>query len=56
MTKPYSEQTAQIIDEEVRSLVAKAYDRTVKLVEQHKERVEAVSSSWIKQRFKRFLT
>lgn len=43
MTKPYSEQTAQLIDEEVRSLVAKAYDRTIKLIEKHKDLVEAVS-------------
>lgn len=43
MTKPYSEQTAQLIDEEVRELIAKAYDRTIKIVEQHKEHVEAVS-------------
>ncbi|KAM7536882.1 hypothetical protein Aperf_G00000083683 [Anoplocephala perfoliata] len=43
MTKPYSEQTAQIIDEEVRNLVAKAYDRTLKLVEQHKGHVEALA-------------
>ncbi|VDO03214.1 unnamed protein product [Rodentolepis nana] len=43
MTKPYSEQTAQLIDEEVRQLVAKAYDRTIKLVEQHKEHVEALA-------------
>ncbi|VUZ43848.1 unnamed protein product [Hymenolepis diminuta] len=43
MTKPYSEQTAQLIDEEVRELIAKAYDRTIKIVEQHKEHVEALA-------------
>lgn len=43
MTKPYSEHTAQVIDEEVRDLVAKAYDRTIKLVEEHKSHIDAVS-------------
>lgn len=43
MSKPYSEQTAQVIDEEVRDLVAKAYVRTIKLVETHKTQIESVS-------------
>ncbi|VDK36931.1 unnamed protein product [Taenia asiatica] len=43
MTKPYSEHTAQIIDEEVRDLVARAYDRTLKLVEEHKSHIEALA-------------
>ncbi|VDM15993.1 unnamed protein product [Hydatigera taeniaeformis] len=43
MTKPYSEHTAQIIDEEVRDLVARAYDRTLKLVEEHKGHIEALA-------------
>ncbi len=42
MTKPYSEHTAQVIDEEVRVMVAKAYERTIKLIEEHKEHIEAV--------------
>lgn len=40
--KPYSEMTAQIIDEEVRALVKAAYDRTIKIVTDKKEDVEKV--------------
>lgn len=42
MDKPYSEMTAQIIDEEVRSLIKSAYDRTIKLVADKKADVEKV--------------
>merc|ERR1711865_797840 len=35
--KPYSEATAQLIDEEARILVQAAYDRTIKLLEDKKE-------------------
>ena len=42
MDKPYSEQTAQIIDNEVRELVARAYKRTIELLTQHKANVEKV--------------
>lgn len=42
LDKPYSEQTAQIIDEEVRVIIKSAYDRTYKLLEQHKEDIEKV--------------
>ncbi|ESO87916.1 hypothetical protein LOTGIDRAFT_127065 [Lottia gigantea] len=41
--KPYSEQTAQLIDEEVRYLVKQAYDRTVNLLTKHKDDVEKVA-------------
>ena len=40
MEKPYSERTAQLIDEEVRALVSRAYDRTIALLTQHKPEVE----------------
>lgn len=40
--KPYSEQTAQLIDEEVRKIVKEAYDRTYQLLSQHKANVEKV--------------
>ncbi|BHF76562.1 AFG3-like protein 2 [Sparganum proliferum] len=43
LTKPYSEQTAQMIDEDVRDMIAKAYKRTVGLVEKHKSQVEALA-------------
>lgn len=41
--KPYSEETAQIIDNEVRELVARAYKRTVDLLTEHKSNVEKVA-------------
>ncbi|XP_015783254.1 AFG3-like protein 2 [Tetranychus urticae] len=41
--KPYSEATAQIIDSEARSLVQKAYDRTVKILTEKKAEVEKVA-------------
>jgi len=40
--KPYSEETAQLIDEEVRTLVKSAYDRTLTLLKEHKQDVEKV--------------
>lgn len=43
LDKPYSEQTAQIIDEEVRVIIKSAYDRTYKLLEEHKEDIEKVA-------------
>jgi len=42
MDKPYSEETAQLIDGEVRKLISQAYDRTLKLLEEHKEDVRKV--------------
>ena len=43
MEKPYSEETAQMIDAEVRTLVDRAYDCTLKLLTKHKTDVEKVS-------------
>uniref|UniRef100_A0A4D5R9X8 AFG3-like protein 2 n=1 Tax=Scolopendra viridis TaxID=118503 RepID=A0A4D5R9X8_SCOVI len=43
MDKPYSEATAQIIDTEVRQLIQLAYDRTMKLLTEHKDDVEKVA-------------
>ncbi len=42
-TKPYSEETGRIIDEEVRSLVATAYDRTMALIEERRPQVELLA-------------
>jgi AFG3 family protein len=42
--KPYSEETAQLIDEEVRHLVKNAYERTLVLLKEHKQDVEKVCS------------
>ncbi|XP_076335352.1 AFG3 like matrix AAA peptidase subunit 2 [Tachypleus tridentatus] len=43
LDKPYSEETAQIIDQEVRTLVQKAYDCTVQLLTKHKLDIEKVA-------------
>ena len=40
--KPYSEATAQLIDEQVRELIDRAYNSTLKLIEKHKEDVAKV--------------
>ena len=37
--KPYSEATAQLIDEKVRELISRAYASTVELIEKHKDDV-----------------
>ena len=42
LEKPYSEQTAQMIDEEVRQLIRRAYDRTTELLTKHKDDVDKV--------------
>ncbi|QCD86116.1 ATP-dependent zinc metalloprotease FTSH 10, mitochondrial-like isoform X1 [Vigna unguiculata] len=43
MSKPYSSKTAAIIDSEVREWVNKAYERTVNLIEEHKEQVTQIA-------------
>src|SRR5688500_7066734 len=50
LDKPYSEETAKMIDSEVRSLVERAYDRTINLLTEHKEHVQKVNANiraWI---------
>ena len=42
MDKPYSEQTAQIIDDEVRIIIKNCYQRTHALLTKHKAEVEKV--------------
>jgi cell division protease FtsH len=42
-TKPYSDATAQLIDEEVKALVSKAYDRTVNLLIEKRELLDKLS-------------
>ena len=43
MTKPYSNETGEIIDQEVRDWVATAYARTLALLTKHKAGVEALA-------------
>ena len=40
--KPYSEATAELIDEEARLLIDKAYSTTIQLIQKHKADVEKV--------------
>lgn len=42
--KPYSEATAQLIDEQVRELIKTAHERTTQLLEAHRDDVEKVCS------------
>ena len=41
--KPYSEATAQLIDEQARELISRAYNNTLKIIQEHKDHVVAVS-------------
>jgi cell division protease FtsH len=38
-TKPYSEQTAELIDKEISDIIEKQYDRAVKLLEEQKDKL-----------------
>lgn len=42
--KPYSEKTAELIDQEVKKLVEKAYQRAVSIIEKNKEKVEQLAN------------
>ncbi len=48
-TKPYSESTAQAIDEEVKKIVDIAYERTKKLLNEKKEQLELVAQELLKK-------
>jgi AFG3 family protein len=43
--KPFSEETGKIIDEEVRKMIAEAYQRTLALLTEHKEEVEKLAKA-----------
>lgn len=42
-TKPYSEETGKIIDEEVRGIIDEAYQRTIQLLTEKREQVEKLA-------------
>ncbi|MBX3257996.1 MAG: ATP-dependent zinc metalloprotease FtsH [Chitinophagaceae bacterium] len=44
-TKPYSEETGKLIDEEVRKLIDKAYERTKALLTEKKQQVEILAKA-----------
>lgn len=48
-TKPYSEETGKMIDEEVRKLVDQAYERTKELLIKHKQEVEILAKELLKR-------
>jgi AFG3 family protein len=43
LSKPYSEETARLIDEEARALITSAHQRTTELLTKHKAEIEKVS-------------
>jgi AFG3 family protein len=47
--KPYSDQTAIIVDEEARNIVTRAYDRTIQLLEEKKELVQKLAERLLKE-------
>lgn len=48
-TKPYSEETSKIIDEEVRKLIAEQYIRTKQLLSQHMHHLQALANELLKK-------
>lgn len=48
-TKPYSEETAKIIDEEVRALIAEQYERAKDLLRQHKHHLNSLAQELLKK-------
>ncbi|MES1217121.1 MAG: ATP-dependent zinc metalloprotease FtsH [Bacteroidota bacterium] len=48
-TKPYSEETSRLIDEEVRKLIEEAYERTKKLLTEKKPQVEKLADALLQR-------
>ena len=48
-TKPFSEETGKIIDEEVRKIIEEAYIRTKKLLTEKKEQVEIIAKTLLEK-------
>jgi AFG3 family protein len=48
-TKPYSEETSKIIDEEVRKLIDEAYERTKSLLQEKKPQVEKLAEALLER-------
>ena len=47
-TKPYSEETARIIDEEVSAVIERAYDRAKEILSSHRDKLEALADSLLR--------
>ncbi|MFN2457619.1 MAG: ATP-dependent zinc metalloprotease FtsH [Chitinophagaceae bacterium] len=48
-TKPYSDETAQLIDEEVRKLIVKAYERTKRLLLDKRDQLKVLAEELLKK-------
>jgi cell division protease FtsH len=48
-TKPYSEETAKLIDEEVRKLIEGAYERTKALLDEKREQLETLAEALLER-------
>jgi len=48
-SKPYSDETSTLIDEEVRKLIDGAYDRTKELLSKHKGELEIIAQELLKK-------
>jgi cell division protease FtsH len=48
-TKPYSDETAKMIDEEVRKLIDVAYERTKALLDEKREQVESLAEALLEK-------
>lgn len=48
-SKPYSEKTSELIDEEVRSLIQNAYERTKKLLSEKREQLENLAHELLRK-------
>jgi ATP-dependent Zn protease len=48
-TKPYSEETARIIDEEVSKIIEKAYQKAVDMLTSHREQLDRLSQKLLEK-------
>lgn len=48
-SKPYSEDTARIIDEEVKKIIDSAYDRTLDILREHRDDLEAIAQELLEK-------
>ncbi|MEL6134427.1 MAG: AAA family ATPase, partial [Bacteroidota bacterium] len=48
-TKPYSDETARVIDEEVRNIIRDAYQRTIGLLTEHKDALETIAQELLEK-------
>ncbi|MEL6592563.1 MAG: peptidase M41, partial [Bacteroidota bacterium] len=48
-SKPYSDETARVIDEEVKTIIDDAYDRTKELLTKHRDALEAIAQELLEK-------